>query len=692
MARAALPPPRLTVADRDRLRSLHSRTVTVRSELRLALGDLKHAANALQSAATHGESADDELRSLISAAAKDVGRHLDDLALGVRRFERQLGERPERLVAAFFGRTMAGKTTLVETLVGGDGAAIGRGGQRTTRETRRCLWGDIALYDTPGIGAFDGEEDARIARRDVREADLVVFVITDDSIQEEHLRGLEHIKDENKPVLFLLNAKLAVDDPLLRKRFLSDPDAFLGEAAVRGHLERLDELAREQLGLTEYRVLSVQAQAAWLGSTEGDVELLTASRLGQAVVAVTELVTTKAVYLRVRSTYDPSILQLERTGRHLAGLTAELRQQSGIYLQRASAFERQLDQLFRTHQGRVQRTITTHLAARRAELVAWLDEHIAAKDLTDRLEEWLAIQSLEQQLRRDIEEAFRTLESICASALGQLLDDLELHVTVDFHQESFQFTDWRKALAALRRTLQVGGLLFKVARLTKWGKRLGGAGGPVGWVVLVGTEVLALLARRFPRHNLARRVYLQKAAGRLQRSLVQLEQEASKAACEPVDDVITKDMARRLLEEFTASANQLASHAADLNVTVVRIRDQATRLSASMCEDLLDGQGPNLWCRLPGEVLAVRGTLQEGVRAALHAALGEVVLELPGSATDAIRRAAPGWAVAWREDSLRLSHSGVAPLDEVTRSVIEYIAERPVIAVTDDQPKATEEP
>lgn len=689
MAGTGLPPPRLTAADRDRLRSLRSRTVMVRSELRRALRDLKHAADALQSAA-HGESDDEGLRSIISAAAKDVGRHLDELASGVRRFERQLGERPERLVAAFFGRTMAGKTTLVETLVGGDGAAIGRGGQRTTRETRHCPWGDIDLYDTPGIGAFDGEEDARIARRDVREADLVVFVITDDSIQEEHFRGLEHIKAENKPVLFLLNAKLAVDQPLLRKRFLSDPDAFLGEAALRGHLERLDELARERLGLTEYRVLSVQAQAAWMGSTEGNVELLTASRLGQAVGAVTDLVTTRAVHLRVRSIYDPSILQLERTGRHLAGLTAELRRQSGIYLQRAGAFERQLDQLSRTHRARVQRTSTTHLAARRAELVAWLDEHIGAKDLTDRLEEWLAIESLEQQLRRDIEEAFRTLESFCAGAVGQLLDDLEMRVTVDFHQESFQFTDWRKALAALRRTLQVGGLLFKVARLTKWGKRLGGAGGPVGWVVLVGTEVLAQLAKRFPRHNPARRVYVQKAAGRLERSLVQLEEEASKAACDPVDDVVTKGIARRLLEELTASANQLASHAADLNVAVVRIRDQATRLSTSMCEDLLDGQGPNLWCRLPGEVLAVRGTLQEGVRTTLQAALGEVVLELPGSATDAIRRAAPAWAIAWRKDSLRLSNSGVAPLDEVSRSVIERIAERPVIAVGDDRPNATE--
>lgn len=692
MVGIGLAPPRLAPADRDRLRSLRTRTVLVRSELHRALRDLTHAAEALQSAA-HGKSHVDELHNVVLAAARDVARHVDELASELLRFDRQLRERPEQLVVAFFGRTMAGKTTLVETLVGGDGVAIGRGGQRTTRETRRCPWGDVTLYDTPGIGAFEGEEDARIARRDVREADLVVFVLTDDSIQTEHFLGLEHVKAENKPVLFLMNSKLAVDTPLFRKRFLSDPDAFLGDVALRGHLDRLDELAREQLGITEYRVLSVQAQAAWLGCTEGDVELLSASGLADAVDAVTTLLTSRAVHLRIRSTYDPSILQLERTGTDLAGLRDELREQSAIYVNRADALERELDQLSRTHQARIQRTVSTHLAARRADLVAWLDEHLAAKDLDERLGSWLAISSLEEQLRREVGEAFQTLEAICASALEQLLDDLEMHVPTDLHQEGFQFTDWQKALTTLRRALQVGGLLFKVASLTKWGKRvLGSAGGPVGWVVLIGTEVLAQLARRYPRYNPARRAYLQKAAARLERAVGLLEEEASKAGCAPVDDVIRRGMARHLVDELTASGNELANHAVDLNVAVVRIREHVTHLSASMCEDLLDGQRPHVFCRLPGQLVALRESLEVDARAALQAALGEAVLELPAGAPEAIQKIAPGWEVEWRRGSLVLGNPGAEALDAVSVAIIERLAERPVALSSDDQANVTEEP
>lgn len=689
--RIELPQPRLTAEDRDRLRSLGSRTVMVRSELRSALRELEKAAEALRSG-MHAESDDDELRSLVSAAAKDVGATVDDLAAGVRRFERQLAERPQRLVAAFFGRTMAGKTTLVETLVGGDGSAIGRGGQRTTRATRHCSWGDIALYDTPGIGAFEGEEDAQIARRDVREADLVVFVLTDDSIQEEHFRGLEHIRAENKPVLFLLNAKLAVDQPALRKRFLSEPEAFLGEGALRGHLERLDELARERLGLENYRVLSVQAQAAWLGSTEGDATLLSASRLQHTVEVVTELLTTKAVHLRVRSTYDPSILQLERTAGDLSRLTEEISRQAQVFVARADSLERELARLSRLHCARVQQAISAHLAPRRVALVTWLDENIRASDLSERFEAWLDLETLQRELRSEVEDSFRALEDASATALGQLVDDLEMRITADVRQGEFRFTDWRKALTALRRALQVGGLVFKLARLTKWGKRLGGAAGPVGWVVLIGTEILAQLAKRLPQYNPARRLYVQKAARQLEGSIRHLDDEAAEAARQPIDAVITEGAARHLVDELASAADQLATLADDLNSAAVRIRDHATRLSTSMSEDLLDGQRLSLWCRVPGEVVAVRGALQDDARAALQAATGEHVVDLPGSATDAIRRLAPGWVVSWTKDAVRLSPSSQAvPLDALSRRVVERIARRPMVAVGDDQPIGAEE-
>lgn len=680
-SKTLLPAPHLDAADRDRLRSLRSRTALVRSELRGALRDLEHVVDDLQPSADEGSN-DDDVRRVVTAASSDVRGYVDELASEVRRFEAQLAERPARLVAAFFGRTMAGKSTLVETLIGGDGEAIGRGGQRTTRETRRCPWGDIDLYDTPGIGALHGAADAELARRDVRDADLVIFVLTDDSIQAEHVRGLEHVKAENKPVLFLLNSKLAVDNQALRKRFLADPDAFLGDAALRGHLERLNELAGDQLGLGAYSVLGVQAQAAWLGVTEGDVELLAASGLGHVVEAVTSLVAARAVNLRIRSTYDPSILQLERTAAQLTDVRDELRRQSRIYFSRAETMRRELDQLCRTHRARAQRTTASHLSSRRAELHTWVNEHIADKDFRNRLEQWLALDVLEEELQRDVEDALQALGAICIGVLGQLVDDLDIRSGIELQQEGFQFTDWRKAIVTLRRVLQVGGVLLNLVRLTKWGKRFSGAGGPAGWVVLVGTEVLARLAKRFPGYNPARRAYVQQVTAHLERTISALEREASAVAAQYIQDAVTVGAPHQIAEELIGSGDQLAHHAGALNDAVVNLRTRATRLSASMCGDLLGGPSPALWCRLPGQLTAVRGTLEAGASTSLGQALGEVVLELPGTAPAALREAAPGWSIAQTRDSLELSGSGDAPLEVQTRKLMERIAERPVVLTT----------
>ena len=44
--------------------------------------------------------------------------------------------RLDKFSVALFGRTMTGKSTLMEILTNGDGSSIGKGGQRTTRDVR----------------------------------------------------------------------------------------------------------------------------------------------------------------------------------------------------------------------------------------------------------------------------------------------------------------------------------------------------------------------------------------------------------------------------------------------------------------------------------------------------------------------------------------------------------------------------
>lgn len=225
--------PALSEEVKARLQSLRRSTVLIRSVLAQVVQDLEHTRDLLALEAA-SSSVDDEVQELLRVVLQDVDESMDRLVQRTAQFQRVLRERPERLVVAFFGRTMAGKSTLVETLTGGTGEAIGVGAQRTTRQTRYCDWGDVVLLDTPGIGAFRGEKDARVAREDVRDADLVVFVLTDDSIQEETFHGLEHVRDENKPVLFVLNVKLDLERPVFRKAIPPCSGAASGHGRASG--------------------------------------------------------------------------------------------------------------------------------------------------------------------------------------------------------------------------------------------------------------------------------------------------------------------------------------------------------------------------------------------------------------------------------------------------------------------------
>lgn len=112
-----------------------------------------------------------------------------------------------------FGRTMAGKSTLMEILIRGNGASIGLGGQRTTRDVRTYRYKNLQITDVPGIAAFDGAEDERVAYEAAKKGDLILFLITNDAPQAEEAECLNHILRLGKPVICLINVKVDLRSP-----------------------------------------------------------------------------------------------------------------------------------------------------------------------------------------------------------------------------------------------------------------------------------------------------------------------------------------------------------------------------------------------------------------------------------------------------------------------------------------------
>ena len=220
-----------------------------------------------------------QMRDSIVPLLNETAERISDACLQLQRRD---VARPFRVV--LMGRTMAGKSTLFEFLSGGNGARVGQGGQRTTREsqTGTILGHDIEIVDTPGVGAMDGDEDYAEAFSQVADADLILWVATNEATQEQTGRALRQLADYGKPIVVALNCLRAVRDELDLLDLLEQPETIFGGDTLR-NLKPIDRhLARA--GGRYISATPIHAQAALLSMSGGlgsddSIEMRQASRV-----------------------------------------------------------------------------------------------------------------------------------------------------------------------------------------------------------------------------------------------------------------------------------------------------------------------------------------------------------------------------------------------------------------------------
>ena len=197
----------------------------------------------------HGEykTAKDLAQQLEKTRKSLLGEILHDLE-SVREALRAKQRSLNHFSIAFMGRTKAGKSTLHAVITGEGWESIGIGKQRTTRYNRVYEWKNIRIIDTPGIGAPGGKTDEEVAASVIEEADVICYVVTDDSIQKSEFAFLQILKEKTKPLIILLNIQENLRDLRRLERFLKDPEkkfAKDGKSGIGGHLNRINRYAQE---------------------------------------------------------------------------------------------------------------------------------------------------------------------------------------------------------------------------------------------------------------------------------------------------------------------------------------------------------------------------------------------------------------------------------------------------------------
>jgi ribosome biogenesis GTPase A len=256
---------------------------------------------------------DDGLSNMLFDLEKDYSKLLEKRNSNLAKQKRSL----DYFNVMLFGRTMAGKSTIREAITCGSGDTIGKGAQRTTRDIRKYEWNNLRIIDTPGFGAYNGEEDTLIAHEVLEQSDVVLLMLNSDSIQESTFSELEYVQKLNKPLIFVMNMKKGLENEGIRRRALKNPEKYIyKEGDIQDHTERLQNLA-ERAGMRPnmIRIIRIHAQAAFLATKlhgEESTQLHELSHIDELLGALQDEVETNGPVRRIQTFLDSSLYHIDQ--------------------------------------------------------------------------------------------------------------------------------------------------------------------------------------------------------------------------------------------------------------------------------------------------------------------------------------------------------------------------------------------
>ena len=374
--------------------------------------------------------ADEELSDLppdsrlqLQEQVENVRKRLDLLIQGnLNRIQNDLLAKQRslhRFCVAAVGRTKAGKSTLLATLVGRDLAAIGDGSQGFTRYNRAYNFFGMRLIDTPGIGAAGGQgqnfkeaevRDSDVARSIFPETDLVCFVMDNDSTVPCTREMMRDLYDRGKAFIILLNVKAGMQGgPDLFRRRLDSLFAKEGERSIEGNISAIRRDLSNCIGVQGAQavpIIPIHAKAALKASQTTNLveaeQWQKLSHIDHFLKELDKLVTEQSWNLRRETLRKNPRLELEEVIDELKRLQQLLNEQARIFADTQTSAKKNVVEIFEDTRTFAQEKIVNlfnplELAAERfsiryvkkngKELQKLWEEEVRAANLADDFEQ-----------------------------------------------------------------------------------------------------------------------------------------------------------------------------------------------------------------------------------------------------------------------------------------------------------------
>lgn len=576
------------------------------------------------------------------ANLKQVMTELESTHAEIDKIVREKRRKLKSFNITLFGRTMVGKSTLMEVLTRGSGESIGSGAQRTTRDVRSYLWQGLTITDVPGVAAFGGEADEEIAFNAAKQADLILFLISDDAPQPSEAERLGRLRTWGIPVLGIANVKWGLDSEIAIKHFIHSQDRVFDGEKLRSLFTQFDELADKHTPGRELPFVPAHLHARFLADRCEDSaltrDLAAASRFSHVEERILNEIITNGPFLRLRSFLHGATASTLETSEALLQMSTLLEE---LHLRLADR-EGELDSWRNSFQlqarHRLEQMQQETIGKLRNEIRPFAAAHWQKKNAA---KEWEArIESAE------IETRFRSLQedlvSDCRTRLQEIEADARAEIdlmTVDIEASMMDVKRFG-AHGQARKWFQenIGDALLNIIAFIV----ASSPGGPWAVLVAVAAVVGTFLGRWYQHHTKTKEEATAEMTAQMRRSLDAIEENVIETFGKWFDQQVIVEVVDIFIQSISDLAQTATDAAAVCRETAWSQNDVLLDLNRQIIEEALRHIGldvavPTILkvARIPGQAIVITTAgerqLPDAAIADLEAQFNESVKQLPGN-------------------------------------------------------------
>lgn len=382
-----------------------------------------------------------------------------------------------------FGKTKAGKSTLMEILTHGDGSHMGKGGQRTTRDVRNYEWKGMTVTDVPGIDAYGGQEDDEKAENAATYADLILFMITAGQPEGSEADWMVKLKKMDKPMLCVCNYKQSIGeriDDFRFKRLLSNPQKMKERMNIEELVNQFNTFLNEQLPNERVDFIVTHLLAKFYSQQpefeSKKVELEKVSRFSHVEQSLINEVNTNGVLHRKKSYLSIIDAPLYQQMNQLFAFSADAYTQFRVIQDKVSLYEDWCDIFNKTQKNQIANIVTIEYNKLRNSIPGFVERHLEDNDIDKAWKKHCERFKTQDNIEKCIESIKAKLEQKTIDLFSEM--KTEMNFSFKFKEETglgnYQFINWKKGMewAAV-----IGTAGFTIAAFVL-------SSGPLGWAAL----------------------------------------------------------------------------------------------------------------------------------------------------------------------------------------------------------------